>query len=127
MVKDIMPRIKKNMFERLNKVRVKVTKVSFFNEKKFPDGAIVHVAGIFNFDKIYRNKKGELIGFGSIEDHTGSIEVFIMSDTFNQANRFFKDNKLVIIEANFHKTAYFIDLLLKKIVPLDSADKIIPC
>lgn len=64
-----------------------------------PDGTFVRCGGVITFLKAIQTKKGEMMAFMGIQDHTGQTEVILFPKTYAQYKDVLKEDALFLVAA----------------------------
>jgi len=67
------------------------------------DGQIVRVGGLVNGFKEHKSKKGERMGFLTLEDIAGTTEVVIFPEVFSQCSHLLASNEPLIVQGTVKK------------------------
>ncbi len=81
---------------------------------ELPDGSEVRICGIITSLKEITTKKGDRMGFVTIEDLTGQIEITIFSDMYVQSSSILKSDEPLLINGKLEKGEKGCKLLIMK-------------
>ncbi len=85
------------------------------------DGASVRIAGIVGGLKTIKTRKGENMGFLSLEDRRGIVEVTIFSDLYAAVIDHLTTDNAIIVEGRIQKDENAVKVTAEEIVPLEQA------
>jgi len=77
------------------------TPLTAINERS--DGQLVRVGGLINGFKEHKSKKGERMGFLTLEDIVGAAEIVIFPEVFSQCSHLVTSNEPVIVQGTVKK------------------------
>jgi DNA polymerase-3 subunit alpha len=67
------------------------------------DGQLVRVGGLINGFKEHKSKKGERMGFLTLEDIVGAVEIVIFPEVFSQCSHLVTSNEPIIVQGMVKK------------------------
>ena len=102
----------------------KFTNADALSIKEAPDGAAVRIGGIVRGTKTIKTKKGDLMGFATIEDLQGSVEVTVFSRLYATAGDLLAEDSAVLVQGQVQKDEQSVKLIAETIVPLAKAEEI---
>jgi len=79
-----------------------------------PDGIEVRICGIVTSMKEITTKKGDRMGFATIEDLTGQVEVTVFSDMYALASQMLKSDDPLVITGKLEKSEKGCKILVMK-------------
>jgi DNA polymerase-3 subunit alpha len=91
--------------------------------KESPDGASVRIGGLVRATKTIKTKKGDLMGFVTIEDMNGSLEVVVFSRAYAAAIDLLTEDSAVLIQGQVQKDEQSLKLIADTIIPLEKAEE----
>jgi DNA polymerase-3 subunit alpha len=101
----------------------KFTNADALSIKEAPDGAAVRIGGLVRGVKTIKTKKGDLMGFVTIEDLQGAIEVTLFSRLYAAAGDLLAEDAAVLVQGQVQKDEQSVKLVAETIVPLAKAEE----
>ncbi|MCL4119388.1 UNVERIFIED_CONTAM: hypothetical protein GTU68_010964 [Idotea baltica] len=88
-----------------------------------PSRELQSVAGLVVSWRVMRNKKGDKMGFLTLDDHSGRIEVSLFSETFSEYSEQIQMDRLMVVngEVSYDDYSGSIRLRAKKIMTLEES------
>ena len=86
-------------------------------------GDTQNIAGLVVDLRVMRNKRGDKMGFVTLDDRTGRIEVSVFADTFNEYQHLLKKDAVLVVEGEVNHDDYSGSLKVrgKKVLELVEA------
>jgi DNA polymerase-3 subunit alpha len=92
--------------------------------KEAPDGATVRIGGLVRGMKTIKTRKGDLMGFATIEDRHGAIEVTVFSRVFAAAGDLLIEDRGVLVQGQVQRDEQSVKLIAETIIPLEKAEEV---
>ena len=86
-------------------------------------GSSQNIAGLVVDFRVMRNKRGDKMGFVTLDDRTGRIEVSVFADTFNEYQHLLQKDAVLVVEGEVNHDDYSGSLKVraKKVLRLEDA------
>jgi DNA polymerase-3 subunit alpha len=101
----------------------KFTTADALTIKESPDGAAVRIGGLVRGTKTIKTKKGELMGFVTIEDMNGALEVIVFSRVYATSSDMLTEDSAVLIQGQVQKDEQSVKLIADTLIPLEKAEE----
>ncbi len=101
----------------------KYCNASSINLNEFSDGKTIRIGGFLKLEKAHKTKKGDMMAFASIDDGQGVVEIVVFPNLYINTHQLITDEKPVILEGDIQKKESSINLIAKKIIPIEKADE----
>jgi len=101
----------------------KFTTADALSIKESPDGAAVRIGGLVRGMKTIKTKKGELMGFVTIEDMNGALEVIVFSRVYATSSDLLTEDCAVLIQGQVQKDEQSVKLIADTLIPLEKAEE----
>jgi DNA polymerase-3 subunit alpha len=101
----------------------KFTTADAISIKEAPDGASVRIGGLVRSTKTIKTKKGELMGFATIEDMHGAVDVTVFSRVYSAASGLLTEDAAVLVQGQVQKDEQSVKLVADTIIPLEKAEE----
>lgn len=101
----------------------KYCNASSLNINDFPNGKTIRIGGFLKLVKAHKTKKGDMMAFASIDDGQGIVEIVVFPDLYMDVHQLITDEEPVILEGDIQKKESSINLIAKKIVPIENAEE----
>ena len=108
---------------RFEEVLHKFTTADALSIKEAPDGATVRIGGLVRGMKTIKTRKGDLMGFATIEDLHGAVEVTVFSRVFAAASDLLAEDRTVLVQGQVQKDEQSVKLIAETIIPLEKAEE----
>jgi len=108
---------------RFEEVLHKFTTADALTIKEAPDGATVRIGGLVRGMKTIKTRKGDLMGFATIEDLNGAVEVTVFSRLFAAASDLLAEDRTVLVQGQVQKDEQSVKLIAETIIPLEKAEE----
>jgi DNA polymerase-3 subunit alpha len=92
--------------------------------KEAPDGATVRIGGLVRGLKTIKTRKGDLMGFATIEDRHGAVEVTVFSRAFAVAGDLLTEDRGVLVQGPVQRDEQSVKLIAETIIPLEKAEEV---
>ncbi len=99
----------------------KYCSTSSLNINDFPHGKTVRIAGFLKLEKAHKTKKGDMMAFATIDDGQGIVEIVVFPDLYVDTHQLIIDEEPVVLEGDIQKKENSINLIAKKIIPIEKA------
>ena len=96
-----------------------LTKYSIQNLKEAQDKEQVTICGVVSSLKMIRTKQGKKMAFVNLEDLTGSLEVIVFSECYQNAARFLEGDIALFVKGRVDAGEDNIKIIAEEILPLD--------
>ncbi|MBI2336981.1 MAG: DNA polymerase III subunit alpha [Deltaproteobacteria bacterium] len=96
-----------------------LTKYSIQNLKEAQDKEQVTICGVVSSLKMIRTKQGKKMAFVNLEDLTGSLEVIVFSECYQNAVRFLEGDIPLFVKGRVDAGEDNIKIIAEEILPLD--------
>ena len=93
------------------------------NINDFPDNKTIRIGGFLKLEKAHKTKKGDMMAFASIDDGQGIVDIVVFPNLYIDTHQLITDEEPVILEGDIQKKENSVNLIAKKIVPIDMADE----
>jgi DNA polymerase-3 subunit alpha len=91
--------------------------------KESPAGAAVRIGGLVRGTKTIKTKKGELMGFVTIEDMNGALEVIVFSRVYASSSDLLTEGRALLIQGQIQKDEQSVKLIADTLIPLEKAEE----
>jgi DNA polymerase-3 subunit alpha len=108
---------------RFEEVLNKFTTADAITIKEAPDGSAVRIGGLVRGMKTIKTKKGELMGFATIEDMRGAVEVTVFSRVYAGVSDLLTEDNAVLVQGQIQKDEQSVKLIAETIIPLEEAEE----
>jgi DNA polymerase-3 subunit alpha len=108
---------------RFEEVLSKFTTADAITIKEAPDGSAVRIGGLVRGTKTIKTKKGELMGFATIEDMHGTVEAIVFSRVYAAASDLLAEDNAVLVHGQIQKDEQSVKLIAETITPLEEAEE----
>jgi len=108
---------------RFEEVLNKFTTTDAISIKEAPDGATVRIGGLVRGMKTIKTRRGELMGFATIEDMHGTVEATVFSRVFAAAGDLLTEDRTVLVQGQVQKDEQSVKLIAETIIPLEKAEE----
>ena len=87
------------------------------------DGAAVRMGGLVSAIKVFRTKKGDLMGFVTLEDLKGTVEVVVFPNVYAQVADLLVEDNAVIVQGQIQKDENTAKLIADQVVAMEKAEE----
>jgi DNA polymerase-3 subunit alpha len=101
----------------------KFTTTDAISIKEAAAGAVVRIGGLVRGSKTIKTKKGDLMGFVTIEDRHGAVEVTVFSRLFAVASDLLVEGNALLIQGQVQKDEQSVKLVADTLIPLTKAEE----
>jgi DNA polymerase-3 subunit alpha len=108
---------------RFEEVLNKFTTADALSIKEAPDEATVRIGGLVRGMKTIKTRKGDLMGFATIEDLHGAVEVTVFSRLFATASDLLAEDSTVLVQGQVQKDEQSVKMVAETIIPLEKAEE----
>jgi len=108
---------------RFEEVLHKFTTADAITIKEASDGATVRIGGLVRGTKTIKTRKGDLMGFATIEDLHGAVEVTVFSRVFAVASDLLAEDRTVLVQGQVQRDEQSVKLIAETIIPLEKAEE----
>ena len=92
--------------------------------KEAPDGVTVRIGGLVRGTKTIKTRKGDLMGFATIEDRHGAVEVTVFSRVFAAAAELLTEDRGVLVQGQVQRDEQSVKLVAETIIPIEKAEEV---
>jgi DNA polymerase-3 subunit alpha len=92
--------------------------------KEAPDGATVRIGGLVRGMKTIKTRKGDLMGFATIEDRHGAVEATVFSRVFSAAADLLTEDRGVLVQGQVQRDDQAVKLIAETIIPIEKAEEV---
>ncbi len=108
---------------RFEDVLSKFTTADAVSIKEAPDRASVRIGGLVRSTKTIKTKRGELMGFATIEDMHGAVEVVVFSRVYAAVSGLLAEDTAVLVQGQIQKDEQSVKLVAETLIPLEMAEE----
>jgi DNA polymerase-3 subunit alpha len=108
---------------RFEEVLNKFTTADAISIREAPDGSAVRIGGLVRGMKTIKTKKGDLMGFATIEDMHGAVEAVVFSKVYAAASDLLAEDRAVLVHGQIQKDEQSVKLIAEAITPLEEAEE----
>ncbi|MBI5578822.1 MAG: DNA polymerase III subunit alpha [Deltaproteobacteria bacterium] len=101
----------------------KFTTTDAVSIKEAAAGAVVRIGGLVRGSKTIKTKKGDLMGFVTIEDRHGAVEVTVFSRLFAVASDLLVEGNALLVQGQVQKDEQSVKLIADTLIPLAKAEE----
>jgi DNA polymerase-3 subunit alpha len=101
----------------------KFTSADAVSIKEAADGALVRIGGLVRGTKTIKTRKGDLMGFATIEDRHGTVEVTVFSRLFAAAGDLLTEDTAVLVQGQVQRDEQSVKLIAETLIPLEKAEE----
>jgi DNA polymerase-3 subunit alpha len=101
----------------------KFTSADAVSIKEAADGAQVRIGGLVRGTKTIKTRKGDLMGFATIEDRHGTVEVTVFSRLFAAAGDLLTEDTAVLVQGQVQRDEQSVKLIADTLIPLEKAEE----
>ena len=102
----------------------KFTNADAISIKELNDGGVVRIGGIVQSTKTIKTKRGELMGFVTIEDMHGAVEAVVFARVFADARDLLAEDRALLIQGQIQKDEQSVKILADMVIPIEKAEEI---
>jgi DNA polymerase-3 subunit alpha len=108
--------------DRYKQTLEKFTNVNALSIREAPDKSAVRIGGTISTSKVIRTRKEELMGFATVEDLHGSVEVVIFPSIYAGCADLLASDTPVLIQGQVQVEENGVKILTDAIIPMDQAE-----
>ncbi len=101
----------------------KFSNVDALSIKEAEDKSAVRIGGMISSFKPHRTKKGDLMGFVTIEDLNGNVEVVVFPSTYAKCSDLLAVDEPVLVQGNASVEEKGVKILAEEIIPMEKAEE----
>jgi DNA polymerase III subunit alpha len=101
----------------------KYCNASSLNIEEFSDGKTIRIGGFLKLEKAHKTKKGDMMAFASIDDGHGIVEIVVFPNLYIDTHHLITSEAAVILEGDIQKKESSINLIAKKLIPIEEAEE----
>ncbi len=101
----------------------KFTNTNSSTLKEQNDGDAVRIGGIIRSTKIIKTKKGDLMGFMTLEDLHGSVEIVVFSALYAKVYDLLTEDSAILVRGGLQKDENSVKILAETVIPMDKAEE----
>jgi DNA polymerase-3 subunit alpha len=109
--------------DRYKETLEKFTNVDALSIKEISDKSAVRIGGTISSAKVIRTKKEELMGFATVEDLNGSVEVVIFPSIYSSCADLLTTDSAVLVQGMAQVEENGVKILADAIIPMDQAEE----
>ena len=109
--------------DRYKETLEKFTNVDALSIKEISDKSAVRIGGTISSAKVIRTKKEELMGFATVEDLNGSVEVVIFPSVYSSCADLLTADSAVLVQGTAQVEENGVKILADSIIPMDQAEE----
>jgi DNA polymerase-3 subunit alpha len=109
--------------DRYKETLEKFTNVDALSIKEISDKSAVRIGGTISSAKVIRTKKEELMGFATVEDLNGSVEVVIFPSVYSGCADLLTADSAVLVQGAAQVEENGVKILADSIIPMDQAEE----
>jgi DNA polymerase-3 subunit alpha len=88
------------------------------------DGAPVRIGGVVRDYKPYKDRKGELMAFVTLEDLSGFAEVTLFASVYSGVSELIEKDVAILVEGRVTKDERSVKILANSVIPIEKAEEI---
>ena len=108
---------------RYEEVLSKFTTTDAISIKEAAAGTVVRIGGLVRSSKTIKTKKGDLMGFATIEDRNGAVEVTVFSRLFAAVSDLLVEDTALLVQGQVQKDEQSVKLIADILIPLAKAEE----
>lgn len=101
----------------------KFTNVDALSIREVADKSAVRIGGTISTSKVIRTRKEELMGFATVEDLHGSVEVVIFPSIYASCADLLSSDKAVLVQGQAQVEENGVKILADTIIPIEQAEE----
>jgi DNA polymerase-3 subunit alpha len=101
----------------------KFANINAISLKDASDGEAVRIGGIVRGTKVITTKKGDLMGFVSLEDMHGVVEITVFSRVYRINSSLLEEDRPILVEGQVQKDEKSVKMIANTIIPVDKAEE----
>ena len=109
--------------DRFNGTLEKFTNVNALTIKEIDDKSAVRIGGMISGAKVIRTKKEELMGFATVEDLNGSVEVVVFPSVYTSCADLLIADTAVLVQGTAQVEDSGVKILADAIIPMEQAEE----
>jgi DNA polymerase-3 subunit alpha len=87
------------------------------------DGEIIRIGGIVRSVKVIKTRRDELMGFVSLEDMNGSVEITVFSNLYSVVSDLLSGDGAIMVQGEVQKDDNAVKILAETLIPLEKAEE----
>ncbi len=108
--------------DRYKKIMEKFTNVDALSIREVADKSAVRIGGTISSSKVIRTRKEELMGFATVEDLNGNVEVVIFPSIYAGCADLLSSDTPVLVQGQAQVEENGVKILADAIIPMDQAE-----
>ncbi|WP_372680314.1 DNA polymerase III subunit alpha [Desulfosarcina sp.] len=108
--------------DRYKKILEKFTNVDALSIREVADKCAVRIGGTISSSKVIRTRKDELMGFATVEDLHGTVEVVIFPSIYAGCADLLSSDTPVLVQGQAQVEENGVKILADAIIPMDQAE-----
>jgi len=108
--------------DRYKKIMEKFTNVDAISVREVADKSAVRIGGTISSSKVIRTRKEELMGFATVEDLHGTVEVVIFPSIYAGCADLLSSDTPVLVQGQAQVEENGVKILADAIIPMDNAE-----
>ena len=108
--------------DRYKKIMEKFTNVDALSIREVADKSAVRIGGTISSSKVIRTRKEELMGFATVEDLNGTVEVVIFPSIYAGCADLLSSDTPVLVQGQAQLEENGVKILADAIIPMDNAE-----
>jgi DNA polymerase-3 subunit alpha len=109
--------------DRYKQIVAKFTNVDALGIKEAADKSAVRIGGTISSAKVIRTRKEELMGFATLEDMHGSVEVVVFPSVYAKCADLLTGDTAVLVQGQAQVEESGVKILADDIVPMEKAEE----
>ena len=109
--------------DRYKAILEKFTNVNALSIKEADDKSAVRIGGTISSAKVIRTKKEELMGFATVEDLNGSVEVVVFPSVYASCADLLTADTPVLVQGSAQVEENGVKILADSIIPMEQAEE----
>jgi DNA polymerase-3 subunit alpha len=101
----------------------KFTNANAISIKELADGGAVRIGGLVQNVKIIKTRKGDQMGFVTIEDRHGSVEVVVFARVFAVTRDLLVEDVPILVQGHLQKDEQSVKILADELIPVEKAEE----
>ena len=101
----------------------KFTNTNSSTLKEQNDGDAVRIGGMIRSTKIIKTKKGDLMGFVTLEDLHGSVEIVVFSALYAKVYDLLTEDSAILVRGGLQKDENSVKILAETVISMDKAEE----
>ncbi len=110
--------------DRYKETLEKFTNVNALSIREVADKCAVRIGGTISSSKVIRTRKEELMGFATVEDLNGSVEVVVFPSIYAGCADLLTSDTAILVQGEAQVEENGVKILADAIIPIDQAEEI---